>query len=169
MKCRCPHCRLDFDLESVLADNDIVAAIKIMPTFGRHSNLVWAYLELFGIGPLFNKRKKLRVLLEEMRTLYESESFSFQRKKYSISKAGISEALNMMVHRNFASPLTNHNYLKQVMLGIAEREGKEASKQNERSLREKEDNLRSGIRRELTTEQAEQNRERIQGILKSIS
>lgn len=172
MKCRCPHCRLDFDLEHVLADNDVVAAIKLMSSFGRHSNLVWAYLELFGIGPLLHKTKKLRVLLEEMRALYEGESFTFQKRKHRISKAGIAEALSTVVHRNFTSRLSNHNYLKQVMIGIAEQEERETGKQNEKSLRQKEAGLRSGIRPEekesITEEQAELNRTKIKDLISSI-
>lgn len=171
MKCRCPHCKLDFELEHVLADNDIVAVIKLLSSFGRHSNLVWAYLELFGTGPIFLKRKKVRVLLEEMKTLYESESFSFERKRYKISKAGIVDALNTMVHRNFTSRLANHNYLKKLMIGVAEKEETEKSKQDEKNLRQKEAGLRSGIRPEekgITEEQAEINRIKIKDLISSI-
>lgn len=171
MKCRCPHCRLDFELEHVLADNDIVAAIKLVSSFGRHSNLVWAYLELFGTGPIFLKRKKVRVLLEEMKILYDAESFSFERKRYNISKIGIAEALNIVVHRNFTSRLANHNYLKQVMIGIAEKEENVKSKQDEKSLRQKEAGLRSGIRPEekgITEKQAEINRVKIKDLISSI-
>jgi hypothetical protein len=171
MKCRCPHCRLAFELEHVLADNDIIATIKMIPMFGKHSNLVWAYLEQFGITPLVLKRKKLRVLLEEMRALFESESFTFQKKKYRISKAGIAEALNTMVHKSFTDNLQNHNYLKKLMIGIAEKEDIEKSKQNEKSLRQKEEGLKSGIRTEekgITEEQAEINRSKIKDLISSI-
>lgn len=146
MKCRCPHCKVDFELEHVLADNDIIAVIKLISSLGQLSDLAWAYLELFGVGPIFLKRKKVRVLLGEMKALYDAESFSFQRKKYRISKAGIGEALNIVVHRNFSSRLANHNYLKQVMIGIAEKEETVRSKQEESALRQKETDLRSGIR-----------------------
>ena len=74
------------------------------------------------------------------------EAFTCERRTYSISRAGIAEALDVMVKREFARTLTNHNYLKQVMIGISEREGKAAGKTAEKDLRRRERKLMAGDR-----------------------
>lgn len=146
-------------------ENDLVAIIKMQQTFGKNSNAVWAYLELFGISPLRAKRKKLRLLLEEMKSLFDSGSFKFQKKIYRISHDGMAEALNIVAHRNFPDHLENHNYLKKVMVGIAEREAQAAGVQAEKDLRQKEERLKVGHR---DPEQAEVNKRRVQELIKNI-
>jgi hypothetical protein len=128
-------------------DSDLFAILKMLGTFGKHTNLVAAYTELFGLRPLKSKTKKWRILLEEMKRLFDSESFSFQKRTYRISQAGIVEALNLVVHRNFTDGLDSHNYLKKIMITVAEKEERESEKQGERDLRKKETGLMSGSRR----------------------
>lgn len=127
-------------------DNDLHAIIKLMPAFGQHTHVAMGYCYLFGVSPLRLKAKKLRVLLEELRRLFETESFIYERRRYAISRAGIAEALDVMVKRNFSSTLTNHNYLKQVMMGIAEKEAHRASVEAEKVLKKKEEKLMAGKR-----------------------
>lgn len=122
--------------------SDLDAIIRMLPAFGKYSHVVMGYCYLFGISPLGLKTKKLRILLDEMKVLFERQAFNYQKKKYSITQAGIAEALNVMVHRNFNDLLVNHNYLKMIMIGISERETAFAGKQAERDLRKKEDRLR---------------------------
>ena len=170
-------------------DSDIYAIIKMQPVFGKHANLVWAYVELFGIRPMKGHTKKIRVLLEGLKGLIESESFSYQKKKYAISRAGIGEALNIVVHRHFTDRMESHNYLKKIMIGIAEREEREKGRQAERDLRKKEGRLRYPYREEqveapemqnaklkmqndeietLTPERIEENKRRLKALLKSL-
>lgn len=146
MKFHCPHCRRESDYEDIQMDADLLAIIKMQPAFGKYHHLAWAYCELFGIVPLKTKRKKLRLLLEEMKALFQAEEFAYQKKRYRISQAGIAEALNVMVHKHWESPLENHNYLKKIMIGIAETAAKNESKEGERDLRKKEAGLMSGSR-----------------------
>ena len=127
-------------------DGDLYAIIKMLNTFGKHSALVCAYTELFGITPLKTKTKKWRLLLEEMKRLFDSESFSYQKKTYGISQAGIAEALNIVVHRNFPDGLESHNYLKKIMIAIADREAKDAGRSAEKDPRKREPGLMSGSR-----------------------
>lgn len=148
MKFNCPHCRKEIDFMELSHDSDLFAIIKMLNTFGKHSNLVAAYTELFGLRPLKSKTKKWRVLLEEMKRLFDSESFSFQKRTYPISQAGIVESLNLVVHRNFTDGLDSHNYLKKIMITIAEKENREAGKQLDKGLREKEAGLMAGVRQE---------------------
>ncbi len=166
-------------------DSDLYAIIKMQPAFGKHAHLVWAYIELFGITPMRAKSKKIRILLEEMKTLFDAGSFGYQKRKYQISQAGIAEALNIVVHRNFETLLDSHNYLKKIMIGISEKETGAAGKTAEKELRKKEDRLRYtnseerifiGIdvgegdkgSRNLTPEQIEENKRRIKDLVKSF-
>ena len=148
----CPHCHRESDYEDIQMDADLLAIIKMQPVFGRHHNLVWAYCELFGIAPLKTRRKKLRLLLEELKTLFQAGEFPYQKKRYPISQAGIAEALNIAAKKNFTAPLENHNYLKKIMITIAEREGKGAGIAAEKDLRQREARLQAGDREELGTD-----------------
>jgi len=148
MKFNCPYCNKQLNYIDLQISADLLAIIRMSQDFGRHANVVMGYCQLFGISPLHVKSKKLRILLEEMRRLFEAEAFVFQKQKYAISQAGIAEALDVLVKRNFGKPLTNHNYLKQVMIDIAEREVQARSKEAEKALRKKEERLMYPIRDE---------------------
>lgn len=146
MKFNCPFCQKESDFMEVQLESDLHAIIKLMPSFGQHAHVVMGYCYLFGVSPLKVKAKKLRILLDEIKRLFDAEAFTFDKARYAISRAGIAEALNTVVKRNFSSPLSNHNYLKQVMVTIAEDEARKNNKQAERDLRKKEDILMSGNR-----------------------
>ena len=133
-------------------DADLTAIIKMLPTFGKHHNLAWAYCEQFGITPLKTRRKKLRLLLEEVRLFFQTEEFNYQKKRYRITEAGIAEALNIAAKKNFTTPLENHNYLRKIMITISEREGKTAGIEAEKDLRQREARLQAGAREELGTD-----------------
>jgi hypothetical protein len=128
-------------------DSDLFAIIQMLNTFGKHSGLVAAYTELFGLRPLKFKTKKWRLLLEEMKRLFDSESFTFQKRTYRITREGVVESLGLVVHRNFTDGLDSHNYLKKIMIGISEREGKDKSRFDEKDLRRKEGDLMAGYER----------------------
>lgn len=147
MNVTCPYCRRTLDLMELQCEGDLMAIIRMQPLFGRHANLIWAYIELFGITPMKARVKKIRTLLEDMRALCEAEEFSYRKKRYRISRDGVIEALNIVVRRNFECPLNNHNYLKTVMIPISDREGAAAGKKAEEDLREKEARLQRGGRR----------------------
>lgn len=156
----------------IQAESDTLAIIRMMPLFGKQAHLVMGYCMLFGISPLKLKAKKLRLLLEEMKTLFELERFTYQKKVYRISAAGIVRALDVTVKKNFDSCLENHNYLKKVMIGIAEEEAREAGKAAEKGIRAREERLREGKREEQgqhrTPDGDEANRKRVQDLLKQI-
>lgn len=166
------------------AEQDLVAIIKMQPVFGKHAHLVWAYLELFGIAPMKAKTKKIRIILEEMKTLFQAEAFNFQKKSYRISLDGIAEALNTIVHRHFDMPLKSHGYLKSIMVTISGKQTRESGKQGERDLRQREERLMTGYDRpeeqveapkmktvppgHLTEEQIEANRKRLREMMRQI-
>ncbi len=153
MKFQCPYCQRESDFEEIQMDADLHAIIRMLPSFGPHANLVAAYTELFGISPLRTRRKKWRLLLEEMKRLFDGESFIYNRRSYPITRAGIAEALNLIVHRHWESRLENHNYLKKIMIGISEREAQDAGRKAEKKLYKKEETLRAGVRPEGRTDE----------------
>jgi hypothetical protein len=131
----------------VFHESDTSAILQMLPSFGtRNAHLVMGYCYLFGVTPFRLHAKKLRILLDELKRLFDSESFAVEKRKYGISHAGIAEALDAMSKRNFGSTLKNHNYLKQIMIGISEREGKAAGRTAEKDLRKREAGLMAGSR-----------------------
>ncbi len=185
----CPHCGRKLNLLELQLDEDLSAIIAAQEVFGRHRRLVWSYLEIFGIHPLHARAKKIRVLLDQMKNVYQREGFDYKKVKYRISQAGIAEALNIMISRHFPEPLSDHNYLKKVMISIAEREARGESREAERDMRRREERLQAGDREEagqdlaplkglsamksmpaaeLTEAQIADNKRRIKGILNDI-
>lgn len=128
-------------------EKDLRFIFDVLPAFGtRYAQYVMGYCYLFGITPFKIKAKKLRLLLEELKRLFDAQSFSYQKKNYPISHAGIGEALDICIKKNFATALDSHNYLKKIMIGISEREGTEAGRAGEVQLRKKEEALRNSER-----------------------
>lgn len=132
----------------VFHESDTSAIIMMLPSFGKHAHLVMGYCYLFGVTPFRLKAKKLRLLLEELKRLFDAESFTFEKRLYGIGHAGIAEALDAMIKRNFTRSLANHNYLKSVMITISEREGQSSGRTAEKDLRKREAGLMSGSRDE---------------------
>lgn len=181
MKFRCPHCSRECDFLEIRLEDDLLAIIKMQNVFGKHAHLVWAYTELFSIRPMRSQAKKIRVLQEEMKTLFQAEAFTYNRRTYRISPQGIAEALNIIVHRHFDEPLENHNYLKKIMIAIAEREARNAGRVAEKDLKGREEAQRIGYGRtdlpsiaqemppaEMTPEQIEENRKKVKSLLASL-
>jgi hypothetical protein len=150
-------------------DKDLRYIFEVLPSFGtRYSNLVMAYCQLFGVTPFHIKAKKLRLIMEEMKKLFDAQTFSYQKKKYEISHAGIAEALDICIKKNFEQHLENHNYLKKVMVTIAEREGKADSKAAEKDLRKRETGFVNRETGHLSETEVKANLERVGNIIKSI-
>ncbi|NPU85528.1 MAG: hypothetical protein HPY65_13710 [Syntrophaceae bacterium] len=187
MKFRCPFCSRECDYLEIRLEEDLLAIIKMQTVFGMHALLVWAYTELFSIRPMRSRAKKTRVLQEEMKNLFHAEAFTYNRRTYRISTQGIAEALNIIVHRHFDDPLENHNYLKKIMISIAEREAREARRSAEQGLKQREERQRIGGEREagshvthafavsremppanLTSELIEENKQRVKDLLESL-
>ncbi|MEN6358479.1 MAG: hypothetical protein ABFD59_00235 [Smithella sp.] len=132
---------------TLLMDEDLNYVLEALPLFGsRYSKLVKGYVCLFGVTPYHIKAPKLRNLVEDMKRLFDAEAFTHQKIKYFISHAGIAEALDIVIKRDFSKHLKNHNYLKEVMISIAEREEKNKSRQDEKNLRQREGRLLAGGR-----------------------
>ena len=163
----CPYCAKKFDPMESSHDDNLRAIMGISAIFGKESPLVWAYLELFGVVPFRKRARKLRVLMDDMKRLWELERFTYRKKEYGITRRGIAGALHTVTLHHFTDRLTNHNYLKKIMMGIAEKEAESVGKQAERDLREKENRLRKG-EKIPTPEECEENLRRVGNILKGL-
>ena len=148
-------------------NKDLRFVFEALPSFGsRHAPLVIAYVCLFGVTPFHIKAAKLRRLLTEMKNLFDTQSFSFQKKTYPISHSGIAEGLDIVIKKHFDMPLDTHNYLKRVMVSISEREAGAHSRAQEAALKEKEEKLRQEAR--PSPEEAQENLKRLANLLSNI-
>ena len=143
---KCPFCTKEFNPSEAMMEDDWRNILKLLPSFGGHSRLVFEYVELFGVTPLRMRSKKILRLLEEMGKLYQLEKFTYQKKVHQISRAGIIESLGVLCNKSFSSVLENHNYLKKVMMTISEKEQKTLSINQEKDLRKRELNHMSGVK-----------------------
>jgi hypothetical protein len=141
---KCPKCKAEMNVMDMILDDDIRILFDILPRFQGHSRLAWEYAELFGVAPIGKHTKKLTRLLAEVAALFEQQKFRFQKQEYQVSVSGIVEGLRTVCGKAFAQPLENHNYLKKVLIGIADREQKGVRDAQDRALRAREE---SGIRR----------------------
>ena len=144
MKFNCPNCRKEYEFMALQLSADLNAIIAMSDASGRH-RAGSGRMRLFGIVP-FHAKAKAPLILEELKKLFDGGGFSYQRRLYRISQEGIAEALNVVVKKNFADGLDSHNYLKRVMISIAEREEKDSGRRTEKDLRKKEASLMSGSR-----------------------
>lgn len=142
MKLKCPKCLFEYDHRQATKDEAVVQMLEIIPVFVPHSGLMLEYLELFATIRPFKTAKLLRIMIE-MRDMWTSERFSFQKRVYEISKQGIAQALKTVCNKRFDVPLENHNYLKKVMISISEQEAQKSSAAAERALKEKEARIRT--------------------------
>jgi len=121
---RCPKCGADIDPREARAESDWAEIIRLLPEFEAHGRLAFEYVELFGVDPLRMKSAKILRRLREIARLLREERFTYRKKAHRISRVGIVEALKTVCNRSFEGPLANDNYLKQVMISIAEGEAK---------------------------------------------
>jgi hypothetical protein len=132
---KCPRCDYKYDLIGDEANQALVAVIKMAGAFAPHSGLMLEYALVRGAGkPIQGKELKLLRIMEDLEKLWTSESFSFEKKKHQISRSGIVWCLKTVCNKTFLAPLENNNYLKKIMITVAEREGRERSAKLESEL-----------------------------------
>ncbi|TAN59824.1 hypothetical protein EPN18_09720 [bacterium] len=146
MKFKCPKCGDEYGYAEAVKDDDLTAIIKMQADFAPHSKLVFEYVELFGATRPIKAAKLLRLLLD-VRMIWTSGSFAYQKSRYIISLEGMAEALKTVCNKNLTA-LDSHNYLKKVMIGIAEGEANKKSVAAEKALKQREAQLRAGNRPE---------------------
>jgi hypothetical protein len=136
-KLTCPACGAEVTLEQLNQAAEVVALAKAQAAWGDDWRLIKEYLDLFK-GKHSLKITKLVRLAREVWKMWQAGGFELGQDYYRVGREEFRQALQTTC--NQASPgLTNHNYLKKVLVGAAE----QTSRRQERELREKEDGLRS--------------------------
>jgi len=147
MRLICPYCRKEVHFIDMVLTKDMEYVFNVITRHElgkRYGTPALAYVSLFAVTPFHLKSSKFRRILEEIVKLYDAQAFSYQKKLYPISHAGIIEAIDICIKKNFTDVLENHNYLKKIMIGISEREGKSESRAAEKDLRAREDRSVAG-------------------------
>jgi hypothetical protein len=137
MKLRCPACGAEITLSEAGQAAALQALDKAAAAFGADWPLVQEYLDCFQGKKEMKVAKRLR-LARELWEMWKEGRFAIGGAWYRIGREEFREALKATC--NQVSPgLTNHNYLKKVIMAAAEK----TSRREERELREKEEGLRT--------------------------
>lgn len=142
MKLRCPACGAEGSLEEFSQAADLLNLSKAAAAFGEDWPLGLEYLNCFRGQPgRALQAKKLLRLARELWQMWGQGRFEFNRQWYRVGREEFREALRNTCNQ-VGHGLTNHNYLKKVLLAAAEK----TSQREERELREREEGLRTGMR-----------------------
>ena len=138
MKITCPYCDNKFSFEEAVRVKISRDLGETLQKFGNHKFLAWEYAGAFAtkrFGPI-SAAKRLRILTELFR-LWESGIFQIDGKRYKIDRAGIVAGMTTVCNLEKYG-LSNHNYLKKVLLDKAERVSAEGLTAREETRREEE-------------------------------
>ena len=136
MKIICPVCCSKYDLEEATKEKLHRDMVALAAKFGRSWELVSEYLDCFRQSPWGCITLKRRVaLLKEVWKLFEKAEFEYKGKKYRTDRARILEAMNKTVTTQ-PFKFKNHNYLKSVLVGDAEKLSGEGLTAKEETRRE---------------------------------
>ncbi len=141
-KLKCPACGTEISLEQLEQTADLEALRKAEESYGVDWTMIREYLDCFrpASGKALTVKKQLR-LAREVYEMWSSGRFSSNRQEYEVERQEFREALRITCNQ-VSPPLTNHNYLKKVLLKAAEK----TSQRRERELREREERLQAGLR-----------------------
>jgi hypothetical protein len=147
MKLRCPACGAEITLDQAGQAAELQALDKAAAAFGDDWPLVQEYLDCFSkehrqdaCATKMKVAKRLR-LARELWEMWQAGRFAIGGIWYRIGREEFREALRTTCNQVLRG-LTNHNYLKKVLVAAAEK----TSQREERELREKEAGLRSAGR-----------------------
>ncbi len=134
MKLRCPACGAESDLAQMTQAAELLALDRAAAAFGDDWPLVKEYLDAFrspvrGALPL---TKRLR-LAREIWQMWQGGQCEFDGQVYQVDRPEFRAALITVVNQVKVG-LTNHNYLKKVLVGAA----RETSQRRERELKDRE-------------------------------
>lgn len=136
-KLKCPHCAGEVTLEQLIQTADLAAFAKAQAAFGEDWPLIREYLDCFrpASGKPLAVKKMLR-LGREVWEMWHARRFEFNRQEYAVGREEFRKALRTTCNQ-VSLGLTNHNYLKKVLVGAAEK----TSQRRERDLREREERM----------------------------
>ena len=116
VKMRCPICRGKFSHDDCVRENLKDEYIEIAAYFGRGWLAVNEYVDCFR-GSQYGsvgEKKRLRIL-QEIKSLFESCEFDFEKKRYRTDKKSIYGAIKVIIDKEMTK-LKDHNYLKQILI-----------------------------------------------------
>jgi hypothetical protein len=147
MKLRCPACGAEITLDEAAQAADLQALDKAASAFGPDWPLVREYIGCFK-GKRDLKADKLVRLAREIWEMWGPGNFCVGGLWYVVGREEFRGALTATINQ-VAPPLTNHNYLKKVLVAAADK----TSQRRERELRQREEGLRiSGWKADLTAD-----------------
>ena len=136
-KLRCPVCGAEIGLREAGQAAELQALDKAAAAFGTDWGLVKEYLDCFQGKRDMKLAKRLR-LAREVWEMWQAGRFAVGGVWYRIGREEFRKALRATCNQVSAG-LTNHNYLKKVLVAAAEK----TSRREERKLRAREDGLRN--------------------------
>lgn len=136
MKLRCPACGAEIKLSEASQAAELQALDKAAAAYGADWPLFNEYIDRFQGKREMKAAKRLR-LARELWEMWKAGRFSIGGVWYRIGREEFREALRTTCNQ-VAAGLTNHNYLKKVLIAAAEK----TSRREERELRERENRLR---------------------------
>lgn len=113
---KCPVCRSKFGVDDCLKEGLKDEFVELASFFGRGWMVVNEYVDCFrgnqwgSVG----EKKRLRIL-QEIKFLFESCEFEFEKKKYRTDKKSIYGAIKVVIDKEMTK-LRDHNYLKQILI-----------------------------------------------------
>lgn len=113
---KCPVCRSKFCVDDCLKEAIKDEFIELASFFGRGWLAVNEYVDCFrgsqwgSVG----EKKRLRIL-QEIKALFESCEFEFEKKKYRTDKKSIYGAIKVIIDKEMTK-MKDHNYLKQILI-----------------------------------------------------
>lgn len=115
----CPRCNAPIDLEQAARDQAGRELLREITTLGPLASLVLEYVESFKPRPDAHlaPAKALRIV-REVRAILTDGEITFDGRRTRVSHEQMDAALREMSARSLIA-LKNHNYLKQVLLGMA--------------------------------------------------
>jgi hypothetical protein len=138
LKLRCPACGAEIRLGEASQAAELQALDGAAVAFAGDWLLVKEYLDCFQGKKEMTVAKRLR-LARELWEMWKDGRFSIGGAWYRIGREEFREALRTTCNQ-VAPGLTNHNYLKKVLVAAAEK----TSQRQERELRAREESLRAG-------------------------
>lgn len=149
----CPCCHAMVSLDAMVSDDDaraLVAAVAEMP--GPVGRAYVRYLGLFRHASRAVGWGKLLRLTRELAPLIQGQYVARDGRRLPAPHSLWIEALDGLVERRgrpgFKLPLNGHGYLLEVVLAGAEQQADAESRAAEAVLREREEQLRRGVRTE---------------------
>jgi hypothetical protein len=153
----CPNCGQAYDLDIAEVAQIYDERSGFAARLGAAWKLANEYVDCFRAekGARVNLKKRVRILAE-ICTLWEKRSFMYDGKRYRVEEREIIEALRTVCNADKCG-FQNHNYLKKVLTGTAQRvsaEGLTAKEENTRHVSRRDAEPAEEIEDKISLEEA---------------